>query len=93
MLHQFIEPAGASVIDPVCLVYCTVTALHGFPTCAHTLTLSAFQFLLDTTDKSCLLRNTKKTVCLMFTKETVKVTHSNVFLRGEELGARLYINL
>lgn len=29
----------------------------------------------------------------MFTKETVKVTHSNVFLRGEELGARLYINL
>ena len=29
----------------------------------------------------------------MFMKETVKVTRSNVFLRGEELGARLYINL
>lgn len=35
--------------------------------------------------KSCLLSNTKKTVCMMFTKQPAEVTRSNVFLRGEEL--------
>lgn len=36
--------------------------------------------------KSCLLWNTKKTVCMMFSKCQLQITNSNVLLNGEELG-------
>lgn len=39
----------------------------------------------DWLSKSCLLLNTKKTVCMMFSKQNHKTTNSNVFLRGEEV--------
>ena len=51
---------------------------------ALTLT-SALAHIQDWLANSCLLLNTKKTVCMMFSKQPVKVTQSNVFLRGEEL--------
>ena len=35
--------------------------------------------------KSCLLLNTKKTVCMMFTKQSRDIKQSGVFLRGIEL--------
>ncbi len=36
--------------------------------------------------KSCLLLNTKKTVCMMFSKRQLQITNSNLLLNGEELG-------
>lgn len=35
--------------------------------------------------KSCLLSNIKKTVCMYFSETTTNLTHSGVFLGGEEL--------
>ena len=46
---------------------------------------SALSQIQNWLTNSCLLLNTKKTVCMMFSKQPVKVTQSNVFLRGEEL--------
>jgi len=39
----------------------------------------------DWLNKSCLHLNTKKTFCMAFTKQSMKVSHSNVFFRGQEL--------
>ncbi len=49
---------------------------------ASTLT-SAMAHIDDWLTKSYL--NIKKTVCMAFTKQNMKVSHSNVFLRGQEL--------
>ncbi len=49
---------------------------------ASTLT-SAMAHIDDWHTKSYL--NIKKTVCMAFTKQNMKVSHSNVFLRGQEL--------
>uniref|UniRef100_A0A8C7X350 Reverse transcriptase domain-containing protein n=1 Tax=Oryzias sinensis TaxID=183150 RepID=A0A8C7X350_9TELE len=35
--------------------------------------------------KSCLLLNTTKTVCMMFTKQPLDIKHSGIFLEGQEL--------
>ncbi len=42
-------------------------------------------YIQDWLMKSCLPLNTRKTVCMVFSKSSVKTTHSNVFLGGEEL--------
>lgn len=52
---------------------------------ASTLT-SAMVHIDDWLTRSCLYLNSKKkTVCMVFTKKCMKVSHSNVFLRGQEL--------
>lgn len=51
---------------------------------AQTLT-SAMAHIQDWLTNSCLLLNTKKTVCMIFSKHPTKITRSNVFLGGEEL--------
>lgn len=46
---------------------------------------SAASDVQDWLTKSCLLLNTKKTVCMMFSKRKQTITHSNVFFNGVEL--------
>lgn len=46
---------------------------------------SAMTHIQDQLTESRLYLNTQKIVCLMFSKQATKLTHSNVSLRGEEL--------
>ncbi len=60
------------------------THANNFEKASTTLT-SAMTNIQEWLTKSGLVLNTKKTVCMMFAKQPVEMTHSKVFLRGEEL--------